>query len=433
MEADRGGVGVQDAGRRRSSERLSEAPWAVVLAADATGLGAVRSLCWAGIRTVAVVADRQQATYWSRYAVKRVVAPGVDLDEGVREILERLDVGPAVVIPTSDRYAALLVKYRDSLPSRYTLSIASPELVTMLNDKALETRRIEEIGVPMPRTVQDLPDDPDELISRLGLPMIMKPTTAMNVERLRIKAMPLKDRAAVASFYETYRSELGSFLAQELIAGEGPTQWVCNCAFDTSHTLVDAVIHRKLSTSPPQYGVTCHGRVERNDEIVALSQQIGRELGYIGPGMFDFKYDEVTGTYKYLELNPRIGMCNAMCTHGGVNIAADAYRIALGWPVEANGLAPKPGIEYYNAYGELYSRLHSGPRTWRSLVGGALDVLRVLIRRPVCPYWSWRDPAPALVWSQRLGRGMLATRARRLGRALARISGRSKPIHEIQS
>ncbi len=386
----------------------------MVLAADANGMGAMRSLHWAGIRTVAVFRDRAQLAYWSRYSVKRVLEPGVDLDEAIRNVLEDLDVGPAVVIPTSDRFATFLAENRDVLPSRYIPCIPSAELVTLFNDKALETRRIASIGVPMPRTVEDLPDDPDALIASLGLPLIIKPRTAEDVIRLRIKTAPVFDRGAAHAFYAAHRGDLGSLIAQELISGDGPVQWDCCCTFDGSHELVSAVSHRKLSTSPPGYGVTCHGRVEANDEVVSLSRRIGRAVGFTGPAGFNFKYDEPTGTYQYLELNPRLAMCNALGTHSGVNCPFEAYRIALGESVEP--AVAQPGWEYYDAFGDFYGRYTSNGRSPVAALRALAAVTRTLARGPVCPYWRWSDPMPALVGSVRLLRQVVSSRFRRLAR-----------------
>src|SRR5206468_2536119 len=94
--------------------------------------------------------------------------------------------------------------------------------------------------------------------------------------------------------------------------------------------------------------------------LVELAGALGRALRYTGPADLDFKFDERDGSYRYLELNPRLGMCNHFAARCGVNVALDAYRVAQGLPPAVVGGSQKDGVLYVNLFDDLYSRLKDG-------------------------------------------------------------------------
>src|SRR5205823_482878 len=108
--------------------------------------------------------------------------------------------------------------------------------------------------------------------------------------------------------------------------GEDEALWVCDCVFDRRSDLVAAFTFKKLGTSPPHFGVASLGVSERNEELVELVRGLGRRLGYVGPADVDFKYDWRDRQYKYLEVNPRVGMCNYFGARCGVNCVLAAYN-----------------------------------------------------------------------------------------------------------
>ena len=362
---------------------------AVVLSSDVIGLGAVRSLARAGVPTIAVTLNPFEPVRFSRYAEKRAVPPSDDQDAAILEVLAGIDESPApVLLPTSDFFAHFLARHRPTLGPRFVSCVPSDEVMELVLDKAKDTRLLAELGIPLPRSVQVLPPTPAELVRRLGLPLIIKPRTYEDKRDLGWRNVVCHRIEHVEEFYRSQRAVFRWVIGQELIPGGDDSLWECICVFDGNSDLASAFTFRKLRTVPAHYGQTSYGRSERNEEIIELARTLGKRLGYVGPADFDLKYDHRDGRYKYLELNPRLGLCNEFATRCGVNLALAAYCVACGDPPPLP--VQREGVTFLAALEDAGGRLYDGDGPGRVLI----DLLRALARHPVGAYFAWDDPLP---------------------------------------
>jgi D-aspartate ligase len=388
-------------------------PAAIVLCVGPTGLGAVRGLAKAGIPVAAALTwAKDDPVLWSRFPESKVVCVA-DSASDILEAVRRL-AGPRhqTLIPTSDRFASLLQEHRAELEKSFSLSLPPGDLAPILIDKARETELIESLGIPLPRTVRGLPTDPSALVAALGLPIIVKPRSFREIGILRAKNRILRSADDVARFYDndTYVQAASSFLAQEVIPGPDDCLWVCNCCFGPQGDLLGAFTFRRFRTSPAHYGVTSYAMSEAQDEVVAYVRKLGAQLGYQGPAMVEFKVDPRDGRPKYLELNPRLGMCTFFDTSCGVNNAAMAHWVALGRPVPDGLSGPqREGVVFLSLWADVYARLKDG----ESILAIARHYASNLLRPHVGLYFSWSDPLPALaVAGQHAGEVLRSLRRR---------------------
>jgi len=368
---------------------------AVVLSSDAIGLGAVRSLHKGGVPTVAVTLNRWEPVRFSRYAEKKVVPKSQDIESAILEVLFSIKkAARPVLIPTSDFLAHFIAKHRDALRERFRCCIPSNEVIELTLDKSRDTELLLEFQVPLPKTVSNLPLRPDDLIRKLGLPLIVKPRTYLDKRELGWRNVVAHCAEHIEDFYHTQRSAFGRVIAQELIPGDDAALWECICVFDGNSELTSAFTFRKLRTIPAHFGQTSYGRSERNEEIIELARMIGKKLNYVGPADIDLKYDSRDGKYKYLELNPRLGMCNYFATRCGVNLALDAYRLACGEEAPRT-VAQKEGLMFLAALEDVGGRLNDGDSFPRVL----FDLMTALRQNPVGAYFAWDDiwPGPFTV------------------------------------
>src|SRR5687767_3845157 len=177
-------------------------PLAVVLSSDAIGLGAVRSLQLGGIPTVVVMMDPWEPVRASRFGRKILVPRSSNPDAALLEILFRIEgEPPPVLIPTSDHLTYFVSKYRTQLESRFVCCVPPDGAIQTVLDKAKDSRRLAGTGIPLPRTVQDLPASPAELVRELGLPLIVKPRTFVDKESLGWRNVIIKSQADADTFY----------------------------------------------------------------------------------------------------------------------------------------------------------------------------------------------------------------------------------------
>jgi predicted ATP-grasp superfamily ATP-dependent carboligase len=371
---------------------------AVVLSSDAIGLGATRSLGAGGVRTIVVMQHRWEPVRFSRYGEKRVVPRSGDFEDALMAVLRGITMRHRpVLIPTSDFYADFIDRHRTTLQDRFRCSIPSRDVMALVLDKARDTKRLAAAGISLPRTVADLPPRPDDLVRALGLPLIIKPRTYVDKRELGWRNVVARRPEHVVEFYGSHRHALGRVIAQELIPGADTALWECIGVFDDRHELRTAFTFRKLRTVPAHFGQTSHGRSERNEEVLAVARRIGALLEYTGPADFDLKYDERDGRYKYLELNPRLGLCNYFAMRCGVNLALAAYHAACGDEMPAT--SQRDGRTFLALMEDCGGRLQDGdsiPRVCR-------DLVTALVRRPIGSYAAWEDLLPGPLAAVRLG------------------------------
>ena len=181
------------------------------------------------------------------------------------------------------------------------------------------------------------------------------------------------------------------FVAQEVIPGVDDQLWVCNCLFDASGQLRSAFTFQRLGTSPSHFGVTTSAIGFDNPELKAITRKIGEKIGYTGPAMFEYKFDSRDGEYKYIETNPRLGMCNCFDTRSGVDNVYYYYCLAAG---RDDQLPPSPPVQrergFINLLPDLYARIED-----RQSPAQIFSIQwRALRRRPVFARFALRDPRP---------------------------------------
>jgi len=331
----------------------------------------------------------------SRYGHKILVPQSHDVEAAILDVLSRIDREPRpVLIPTSDLLAHIVSKHRARLDERFRCCIPPDAAINIALDKANDTRLLEGTEIPFPKTVQELPASPAELVRRLALPLIVKPRTYVDKEGLGWRNVVIRSLSDAEEFYRTSSAIFSRVIVQELIPGPDDALWECICLFDATSALARAFTFRKLATMPAHFGATSRAVSERNDALVELAAAVGKRFGYVGVGDIDVKYDARDGRFKYLELNPRLGMCHYFGTRCGVNLTLDAYRLMCG--EELPECAPQiEGTTFLAVLEETGGRLNDGDSVLAVLRGLVL----ALLRRPVGAYFAWDDiwPGPFAV------------------------------------
>ncbi len=360
-----------------------------MLSSDAVGLGAVRSLRLGGVPTVVVMMDPWEPVRASRYGRKILVPKSHDHDAAILDVLFRIEGERPVLIPTSDHLTYFVSQHRAKLETRFRCCIPPDRAIHTVLDKAKDTQLFQGTGIPMPRTVQTLPSSPAELIRALGLPLIVKPRTFVDKEILGWRNVIIRSVADAETFYRENRAQFGNVIAQELIPGPDDTLWESICLFNDHSEIARAFTFRKLSTMPAHYGATARGISERSEALVDLAAAVGKRLAYVGIADIDVKYDARDGQFKYLELNPRLGLCHYFGTRCGINLTLAAYRLACGETLEAD-VSQVEGRTFLAVLEELGARLQSGD----SFLAVVRGLLAALAAWPVGAYFAPDDILP---------------------------------------
>lgn len=363
----------------------------VVLTAGPNGLGAVRSLAQKGLRIGVIANGEGDPALYSRYPKFKLSLPnGPNKAEKLLAYLAQLDGFRPVLIPTSDWFVTFISEHKRTVEAACDICIPNDDIAAMLIDKAEETRRLADI-VPLPKTVQQLPDSAAALLAALALPIIIKPRSHKH-HVLGRKNIQLHNTEEAETFYEQFGAQREHLIAQEIIGGNDDDQYVCNCTFDHQGEMLQAFVFRRLRLSPAHYGVTSFAEGIASPQMIDLCRKLGRALHYTGPAMIEFMQKPQTGELQYIEINPRLGLCNWFDTCSGINNAYATYLLAKGDASELQGIRMISGKVFISLYEDTYSRRKDG-ETLKQIISSYVQRLR----HPwVFPYFYYHDPMPAL-------------------------------------
>lgn len=386
----------------------------LVLAAGPNGLGVLRSLHKENLDVTMLTLSKKDISHYSHIPSQKHTIVGINNAEKHQWLLSFLLNQPKniTIIPTSDWFVSFLTQHINALHEHCNFVLPNGEVTDLLIDKALETQAIEKV-VPIPKTIQKITDK-QQLIAKLGLPIIIKPRSHKHMV-LGQKNIVIHTQQQADEFFNKFFDKLDNLIAQEVISGDDHQQWVCNCVFDTNSDMVQGFTFNRLKLSPSHYGVTSYARSEHNQEILALSKIIGKSIKFVGPAMLEFKKDPQDGKYKYIELNPRLGMCNFFDTSCGINNAYTTYLLAAGKEVPTVK-AMQSDVMFLSFFEDFFSRKQDGEATLNIFK----DYYRQHSKKHIFIYYVWWDPYPAIHLATRQIVGFLKSSLKKISQRLAK-------------
>jgi predicted ATP-grasp superfamily ATP-dependent carboligase len=308
-------------------------PLAVVLGLGVNGLGVARSLGRAGIPTLGLWSEDDQAGRVSRYC-RAVRAPSTPSDETLSVLLHAIGEpeDKPVLFPTSDAYAHWISERQDVLRGSFRFHTVAPALFEGLNSKIGSVRLAAEHGIDTPRTASfDRLPSFERGIGALSLPIVVKPIDTFRRTLPRgAKNELFRARDALDAYVRSFARFLPDMVFQEVVpSGDGHIH-VCTLLLDAAGEPLLRYTGRKIRQYRPDFGVTSFGVSEWNGELADLSARFMRAAGYRGLCTLEFARDRRSGRYLFLEANLRSYYHNQLFTDSGVNFALAEYGALTG-------------------------------------------------------------------------------------------------------
>jgi predicted ATP-grasp superfamily ATP-dependent carboligase len=124
--------------------------------------------------------------------------------------------------------------------------------------------------------------------------------------------------------------------------------------------------------------------------LVELGRRFFEGLNYTGVGSIEFKKDDKDGTFKLIELNPRLWQQNIQATYAGVNFAYINYLDCIGEMVEPS-LHFRENVRYVDRIQDFRSFLGNRQRGDVSIYQWLTSVYKA----DCFAYFAWDDMIPA--------------------------------------
>lgn len=312
----------------------------VILGGDITAYSLVRTFHEAyGLRPLVVNMTESGPIALTRLAEHRYVE-GLETEETLISTL--LEIGAEargkgqrlLVIGCGDWYVRILIENKDRLAPHYLIPYIDLELLDRIVLKDKFYGLMDELGIPYPRTfVYDVAED-TPLDFDFEYPIVAKPANSALYHYAKFpgkkKVFILDSRAELEEVLRNVRTSSYDykFLIQEFVPGEDTGMRVLTCYSDRDAKVRFASVGHTLLEEhvPSAIGNPCAIISEHNAEIVANATKFLEHIGYTGFSNFDVKYDPRDGSYKFFEINVRLGRSNYYNTAAGYNVATWMVR-----------------------------------------------------------------------------------------------------------
>lgn len=284
-------------------------PVVVLSSAHHCGLGITRSLARLGVRVFNVDSTRSAPAFFSRYCQGRFVwdlsrtSPAASLRR-----LAAISAGAGhrcVLIPTTDREAIFVEDNANELREHFIFPATHPPLVRSLCSKREFHRLAVAQGIPTARTA--CPSSKVELLrfaAEVSYPVIVKGAGALwRAGSSKVIARNREELLRVIARMDDAR--VGDLVLQEYIPAGA--DWMFNGYFDRHSQCLAGFTGRKLRQFPANTGVTSLGECRHNPTVAATAVAFLQAVRYQGIVDMDFRLDRRDGTYKLLDVNPRVG------------------------------------------------------------------------------------------------------------------------------
>ena len=342
-------------------------------------LSTIRILSRHGFGVYAVDSTRNSGGLYSKYVKESLISPPLSRPGDYMEFIVELVVsrGIDVILPTFEE-VFVLSYYRHMLPDKVRLLLAPYPVLAMLHDKYHMTRYAEKIGIPTPKTVLMKDFDANEW----EFPLVIKPRRS----RAAVGVKAFSSLNDLQQVYPTVNAE--EYLVQEKL----PAVQYCTLGLAFNGALKGNTIYKNMREFPEGGGVGTNRQTVEVAEISDYMEKIIKSLDYTGFIGADFLFDQRTGKYNLVDVNPRMNPGLFLSHTSGVDLPG-MYMELLHNPEKVFQRLSAAGNGSYTIFLEIgwfFSALFKG--RFRKLLG-------VLRRTPKQKedVWDWRDMKPFFV------------------------------------
>lgn len=347
-------------------------------------LSAVRSLGQKKIETLCGEETRMNITGFSKYCTKSLLYPSPQ--QRPDDFMEWLDraitrYGITMIFPMDDAAMNLVIQHKDSLSKRVQFTVPEAGLYQLTADKweSVQLATSFDLNCPvtfLPQGTKDL----TEYIGKIGYPAIVKARNGSGSRGIRVVH---NDNELFTAYSEVNTAYPNPMIQQKIPTG--PRYDIC-LLFDQQSRLISSFAQKEVRHFPVEMGPST---VQQSIHLPELTNQCAKmfeSIGWTGIAEVEFMLDEASGTYYFMEINPRFWNSLELAVHCNIDFPYDLYRVTKGLQTELHDTYEEGRYCRWLLPGDILHFLYNSKRfhLTPSFFGGNVhdDIL------------SWKDPMP---------------------------------------
>ncbi len=301
--------------------------------------------------------------------------------------------GRPILIPTDDVGAMLVGDHADKLREVFRFPEQRPGLARALASKKELFLLCKRVGVPAPET--EFPSSRGEVlefVERTRFPVVVKSIEAGYIPWTRggQSVFIAEDVGELVGYYaEVEDPQHPNLMLQEYIPGGPDSIWMFDGYFNAESECLLGFTGQKIRQYPRYTGPTSLGECVPNALVDTAAREFLKRVGYRGIVDLDFGFDRRDGSYRLLDVNPRIGATfRLFVAANGLDVARALYLDLTGAPQSAR--EGRPGRRWVTENSDVLASaayLREGAlsvgewiRSYRGVEEGA--------------WFAWDDPVP---------------------------------------
>ena len=307
----------------------------VITGGDFQALGVLRSLAKKEIPVVLLDSDHCIGRF-SRYKHTFLRSPHPSDRETFVAFL--LDLAKTqtyqdwILMPNSDDAVYVLSKFKDILSPHFHVPTPDWDVIQYVYIKEKTYQLAAKHGIPVPHTYY--PENEDELLALpLEYPLVIKPSIRDNFyNNVKIKAYRINNRDELI---ETYRYvctiiDPSEVLVQEFLPG-GPKHLYSLCPFFKDGKIITSITARRARQHPMDFGhATTYAELVDIPHMKVLAEKFLSLIGYYGFAEVEFMQDPRDGSFKLIEVNPRVWGWHTLAIAAGADMPYLLYQDLIG-------------------------------------------------------------------------------------------------------
>ena len=306
------------------------------------GLGVARSLGRLGVPVIMALRDRGTPAGRSRYVTRRVVLPPAEPDAeptlGALEALRHSIAGEAILLPSDDVATLFLEAHQQRLRRSFLFPVRPAGIAERLSNKRELHQLCVDTGIATPAALFPTSrTQMADMAAELGFPVVVKaadPRLLRARPGARSVTIVATRQEALAVYEASEVPEAPNLMLQQHIPGDADSIWMFNGYFDAESRCLFGVTGQKVRQAPPRTGATTLGICRHNPVVAELATRLMSSVGYTGIVDMGFRFDARDGSYRLLDVNPRIGSSFRLFVgRTGTDVARAMYLDLTGRPV----------------------------------------------------------------------------------------------------
>ncbi len=313
----------------------------VVIAPGYHGHAIARSLGRLGVPVYGVHANSRSPAARSRYWRENYIwdistaSPKESVDWLLR--LGRKIGSRPILIPTDDYSCVFLADHAEELRDEFLFPNQPSGLTRLLSSKEQMYHLCKKHSIPAAETLfPKCRNEVVEFLESVNFPVMLKGIDTLALrERTGVKMVLVDNAKMLLKLYDEMETpESPNLMLQEYLPGGSRTVWMFDGYFDDESNCLFGLTANMIRQYPANTGVTSLGVCITNTIVAKQTRDFMKALGYRGPLDIGYKYDERSGQYKAIDVNPRIGRTfRLLVDSAGMDVARALYLDLTGQPV----------------------------------------------------------------------------------------------------